>query len=257
MPQIPLHISSLFIALVFIIAFMIIITVQACGTRLNLPFDRRRKNLSMTIIVIMVWLMFTLIIAMSGYLFDFKSTPPKILLVTIPPLVFILLLLFSKEFIELISPLGNFWFIYPQCFRILMELILYDLYRFNAVPVQMTFEGRNFDILTGLTAPFIAYYCFNKKIWSPKLALIWNFMGLILLLNIVVTAILSTPYPFRVFMNNPPDTIIFGFPFVWLPAFVVPFAFLLHLLSIRKLLRNEKEPEILQVDIPMGAIPSV
>jgi hypothetical protein len=257
MPQIPLHISSLFIVLVFIIAFMIIITVQACGTRLNLPFDRRRKNLSMTIIVIMVWLVFTLIIALSGYLLDFKSMPPKILLVTIPPVIFILLLFFSKEFLELISPLSNFWFIYPQCFRILMEIILYDLFRYNVIPVQMTFEGRNFDILTGLTAPFIAYYCFNKKIWSPKLALIWNFVGLILLLNIVVTAILSTPYPFRAFMNDPANTIVFGFPFVWLPAFVVPFSFLLHVLSIRKLLKNEKESEPLLIDASITAMPSV
>jgi hypothetical protein len=248
MPQIPLHISALFIALVFIIAFMIIITVQACGTRLNLPFDRRRKNLSMAIIVIMIWLMFTLIIALSGYLFDFKGFPPKILLVIAPPFVFILVLFFSNEFHELTSPLGNFWFIYPQCFRILMEFILWKLSRYNVIPVQMTFEGRNFDILTGLSAPFIAYYCFNKKTWSPKIALWWNFIGLMLLCNIVVTAMLSTPYSFRIFMNEPANTIIFGFPFVWLPSFVVPFALLLHLLSIRKLLRTGADAEPLIVE---------
>ena len=99
----------------------------------------------------------------------------------------------------------------------------------------MTFEGRNFDILVGITAPFIAYYCFVKKSWPLKVALVWNIAGVLLLANIVIVAVLSTPYPFRQFMNEPANTVIFSFPFVWLPGFVVPFALLLHLIAIRRL----------------------
>ena len=128
-----------------------------------------------------------------------------------------------------------FWIVYAQSFRMIMEFILWLLYRYSIIPVQMTFAGRNFDILIGFTAPFVAYFCFIKKTWSPKVALIWNFAGLLLLGNIVVVALLSTPYPFRVFMNEPANTLVFSFPFVWLPAFVVPFALLLHLISIKRL----------------------
>ena len=236
MPYIPLHISALFIALVFGIAFLIIIAVQACGKRLNLPFEETRNNISATIIVLLVWLMFTLIIGVSGYLNDFTGMPPKLLLIIVPPLVFILVIFMSKQFHELSAPLDNFWFIYPQSFRILMEFILWLLFRYKIIPVQMTFEGYNFDIIIGLTAPIIAYYCFNRKVWSPKIALVWNFVGLALLINVVVISILSTPYPFRKFMNEPANIIAFHFPFVWLPAVVVPFALLLHLLSIRRLI---------------------
>jgi hypothetical protein len=235
-PNIPIHISSLFIALVFGIAFIIIIAVQVCNKRLMLPFEESRKNLSVSIIVLLVWLLFTLIIAMSGYLTDFNDKTPHILLVTLPPLIIMVLLFQSKGFQGFYSPLDNFWFIYPQSFRILMEFILWLLYRYHVIPVQMTFAGGNFDILVGLTAPIVAYYCFNKKSWSPKVALVWNFAGLLLLINIVTVAILSTPYPFRHFMNEPANTIVFYFPFVWLPSVVVPFALLLHLLSIRRLL---------------------
>ncbi|MDB5280998.1 MAG: hypothetical protein JWO06_73 [Bacteroidota bacterium] len=236
MPIIPLHISALFIALVFGIAFLIIISVQVCGRRLYLPFEERRKNMASSFAVIFVWLTYTLIMGLSGYLADFTFMPPKILLVTLPPLLFILILFLSKGFHRLHQQFDNFWFIYPQSFRILMEFILWLLYRYKVIPVQMTFEGINFDILVGVTAPIVAYYCFNKKSWSPKVAVVWNIAGLILLGNIVVVAILSSPYPFRAFANDPANTIVFYFPFVWLPSVVVPFALLLHLISLRRLL---------------------
>jgi hypothetical protein len=155
----------------------------------------------------------------------------------VPPLILIVFLLFYRKFNLLADSLDNFWFIYPQAFRVILEFILWSLYRYKVLPRQMTFEGRNFDILIGLTAPIIVYYCFNKKIWSPKVALVWNILGLISLANAVATAILSTPYPYRVFMEGPANTIVFYFPFVWLPTFVVPFALMLHLLSIRRLIK--------------------
>lgn len=236
MQSTPLHISALFISLVFAIAFLILIAVYVSSQRANLGFEERRNNFVSAIVVIFVWLTFTLLFASSGFLNDFTAMPPRLLLVVIPPLVFFLVLFYSKQFHDLNEHYNNFWLVYLQSFRILMEFILWLLYRYNVIPVQMTFEGRNFDILVGITAPFIAYYCFVKKTWSPKVALVWNFAGLLLLINIVAVAILSTPYPFRYFMNEPANTVVFSFPFIWLPAFVVPFALLLHLISIRRLL---------------------
>lgn len=245
MPFIPLHVSALFIALVFGIAFIIIISVQVSSTRLNLPFAQKRNNLLITIAVLLIWLMYTLIMGNSGILTDYTSMPPRILLVTFPALVTLVGLMFSKKLMQLVDVMDNFWFIYPQVFRILMEFILWLLYRYNAIPVQMTFEGKNIDILVGLTAPIIAYYCFNKKSWSPKVAIAWNIAGIIILINIVLIAVLSAPYPFRQFHNEPANTIVFYFPFVWLPSVVVPYAFLLHFLSLKKLLRGQTESEVL------------
>jgi hypothetical protein len=243
-PVIPLHISALFIALVFGIAFLILMAVFVCSNRLNLQAEDRRNTFTVSVIVIFAWLMFTLIIGLTGYLNEFTDKPPRILLITFPPLIFILLVFNMKGFHALTSALDSFWFIYPQSFRILMELILILLYRYKVIPLQMTFEGWNFDILIGLTAPVVAYYCFNKKLWPQWVATIWNVMGLLTLANIVTIALLSTPYPFRQFMNEPANTVIFYFPFVWLPGFVVPFAVLLHLLSIRRAM-VAKQPQVL------------
>ena len=238
MPTIPLHISALFISLVFALAFLILIVVYVAGTRAKLSAEEHRNGIVVTIVMLLVWLAFTLIIATSGFLADFTSMPPHLLLVTLPPLIFILVLISSKSFNAFTENFNVFWLVYAQSFRILMEFILWLLYRNNVIPVQMTFEGYNFDILVGITAPFVAYYCFVKKTWSPKIALVWNFAGILLLANIVIIALLSTPYPFRQFTNQPANTIVFYFPFVWLPAFVVPVALFIHLITIRRLLKK-------------------
>lgn len=235
MVGIPLHISALFIALVFAIAFLIIIAVYVCNRRLGLPFEDSRRNFTVSLIIVFVWLMFTFIIGISGFLLDFKAMPPRILLVLIPPLVIITMLFLARGFHVTSAPLETFWLIYAQSFRVLVEFIFILLYRYKVLPVQMTYEGGNYDILIGLTAPLVAYYCFNKRAWPAWVALVWNLAGLVSLVHIVTIAMLSTPYPFRYFMNEPANTIIFYFPFIWLPAVLVPFALLLHLMAIRRL----------------------
>jgi hypothetical protein len=131
-------------------------------------------------------------------------------------------------------------FLYMQSFRVLMELILWLAFLDNIIPIQMTFEGLNYDILVGLTAPVVAYFCFTRKIWPRSVAIVWNFFGLGLLLNIVVISVLSAPVPFRMFMNEPANTFVAGVPFVWLPAFVVPMAYWMHILSIKQLIADRK-----------------
>jgi hypothetical protein len=119
-----------------------------------------------------------------------------------------------------------------QVFRVLVEIVLWLLFLQNQLPVQMTFEGRNFDILAGITAVIAANYFINNKRWM----IAWNIFGLLLLLNIVVIALLSMPTPFRVFHNEPSNIIVTHFPYVFLPTFLVPLAYLLHFISLKKLL---------------------
>lgn len=105
----------------------------------------------------------------------------------------------------------------------------------------MTFEGRNFDMLSGLTAPLIFYTGFAKNRVHKKLLLFWNLICLALLINIVVIAVLSAPFAFQLFSFEQPNIAILYFPFVWLPGVVVPLAALSHLASIRQLLRIKKQ----------------
>ncbi len=105
----------------------------------------------------------------------------------------------------------------------------------------MTFEGRNFDILSGLTAPFIFYFVFIKKTFGRRILLIWNFICLGLLINIVINAILSAPFQFQKFAFDQPNIAILYFPFVWLPGFIVPLILFSHLAAIRQLLKWDEK----------------
>jgi hypothetical protein len=106
------------------------------------------------------------------------------------------------------------------------------------MPELATFEGRNFDILSGLTAPFIWYYGFIKKKLKKGWLLAWNFICLGLLLNIVVHAVLSVPTPFQQLAFDQPAIAVLYYPFILLPAVIVPLVLFAHLVSIRQLMNK-------------------
>ncbi len=108
----------------------------------------------------------------------------------------------------------------------------------------MTFEGRNFDVVTGVTAVLLTTRIAGLMLLNklPKVFIIlWNLLGLGLLINIVVIAILSMPTPLRYFINDPANTIVTEFPISLLPAFLVPLAYMLHILSLRKVFLEKQE----------------
>lgn len=99
----------------------------------------------------------------------------------------------------------------------------------------MTFEGRNWDVLAGLTAPIVYHFAFVAKRLGPRGPLAWNVVCLGSLLNIVVTAVLSAPLPTQRFAFEQPNVAILHFPFAFLPGCVVPLVLLAHLAAIRQL----------------------
>jgi len=124
-----------------------------------------------------------------------------------------------------------------QAFRIGVEWLLHRLYLQGAVPVQMTYSGRNFDILSGLTGLALGAWILNGRSVPRAVLLAWNVLGLGLLLNIIVVAVLSTPVPFRGFTEGPPNLLPSTFPFIWLPSFLVQVALVSHFLVFRKVAR--------------------
>jgi len=121
-----------------------------------------------------------------------------------------------------------------QGFRVLVELALFALHREGMIPVQMTFEGRNFDVLSGLTALGVGALVWRGHA-SRGLVLAWNVLGLGLLLNIVVVALLSMPTRLRIFDAGPPSVLVANAPFVLLPTLLVQAALFGHLLVFRRL----------------------
>jgi hypothetical protein len=122
-----------------------------------------------------------------------------------------------------------------QGFRVLVELLLHRAYVEGLMPVQMSYAGRNFDIITGVTALMLGAWLATGERHARAVIFVWNTLGLALLVNVVVVAILSAPTPLRVFMNEPANVWITHAPWVWLPAVLVLAALSGHVLVYRRL----------------------
>lgn len=234
----PIYIIALFIVLVFTLLYLILTALYKASINTGRTKNQATYFTLYTAIALLIWLLVLAILADKNVLNDFNAFPPRMLLVLGPPLFTIVLLSAMKRSLKLLNAIPIYYLIYFQTFRVAMELILWMLYRENIIPVQMTFEGRNYDILIGLSALFSAFYYKQGVVFfkSKMYLIVWNVAGILVLTNIVIIAILSAPFPFRQFMNEPANTIIAYFPFVWLPGFVVPAAFLAHIFSLKQVL---------------------
>jgi hypothetical protein len=119
-----------------------------------------------------------------------------------------------------------------QTFRVCVEVLLHRLWQDGLIPRMLTFEGANFDILVGLSAPLAAFAATRGQN-GRILALVWNVAGLLLLGNVVVRAIMTSPGGFNFIVAELPNRLPGLFPYAYLAGFLAPLALALHVLAIR------------------------
>jgi len=222
-PGLPIYISVLFIIAALLTVYL---------------FYRATHKSDLTFIVLASWLMIQAIISLKGFYTDTNTIPPPIALLIAPPVLLILLLFITKKGRTYIDGLDAGRLTYTHVVRVLVEFGLIVLYNHKLIPALMTVEGRNFDIFSGITAPLVASFGYGKKRLSVKLLLTWNFICLVLVLNVVINGILSVPSAFQQFAFDQPNIAILYFPFSWLPSFIVPIVIFSHLVCIRQLVKK-------------------
>jgi hypothetical protein len=233
----------LFITIVFVLTTALALLLFHFAV-LNSTSDNSVGNAKIILSILSFWLVIQAVLSLNDfYSADTTGIPPRFAFAIIPPFVTILILFLTKRGLAFIDNLPLINITYLNTVRIPVEIVLYWLFLHKAVPKLMTFEGRNFDIISGITAPFIAYFGFAKEKLSNKIILYWNVMTLLLLLNVLTIGVLSGPFIFQAFSFLQPNIAVLHFPFVWLPAFIVPLIFFGHLLSIRQLLKSIKQIE--------------
>ena len=203
--------------------------------------SEERQFKTRTAIVLIIWLGYVSFLSMKG-VFLVSSLPPRIpLLLVIPAFLFFAYLFMNRKFKKIITNAPPSWPVYFQSFRIIVELLLLGLFLQGVLPKTATFEGYNYDIVIGLTAPLVGYFMRNTRA-SHIFVLIWNFAGLLTLV-VVVFILLGHAYFYRLLNEN--ESILgkgLGqFPFIFLAGFFMPLAVFMHLFSIiktRKLMIN-------------------
>jgi len=213
------------------------LTLYVCAGKIaNKTFTRVKEEKQFklwTAFVLILWLFYISALSLKG-VFTVSILPPRIpLLLIFPAFIFFAYLFTNRKFNKIIENTPSSWSVYFQSFRIIVELLLLGLCMQGMLPKAATFEGYNFDIVIGITAPLMGYYIFSKDAPRKILILIWNIAGL-LALAIVVIILLGHAY-FNGPMNDNILTKGFGkFPFTFLAGFYMPLAVFMHLFSIIK-----------------------
>ena len=221
--------------------FLLLVLVMAGGV-IGL-FSRYLTGRARTgaVAVFVSWLLYAGVMGYAGIIASKKPPGPAFLLV--PVLLFLVTFLtrhpgvrtFAQRVpVELLLGL--------QGFRVFVELGFHELYRLHQVPRMLTFEGANFDIVVGLTAPLVAWLYARGKI-STVVVRAWSFAGIVILANIIVRAVLTVPGPLNVLHTEVPNTAFGVFPFSFIPGFLAPLALCLHVLLLRSVPRaSDSQP---------------
>jgi hypothetical protein len=197
-------------------------------------FGKAVRGLKIAIVGSILWMCLQSGIALSGFYLVADTVPPHFLLAALPPLLLIAGLFATQAGRRFLDGMDLKWCILLHSIRILVEINLYWLFLYKQVPALMTFESGNIDILVGLTAPLI-WWAFKRERIGRRGLFIWNTLSLLSVLNAFIRAVLSAPFRFERFAFDQPTVAILSFPFILLPAFIVPAAILCHLVVFRKL----------------------
>ena len=92
-----------------------------------------------------------------------------------------------------------------QALRLPLELVLHDWAGQGSIPETMTWSGSNFDVVTGVLALVVAVLAWRSRSRSRSRVAAWvvNVVGLVLLVNVMRVAMLSSPAPFGWHLPNP------------------------------------------------------
>lgn len=231
METLPEYVSAIFVLLTGVAyLFMLFAAYRS--------FDGKRYPLTLFACGMLIWLMVTGLLAYRGFFLNYEAVPPRLFLFVLPIILLIIFLLINGRTRAGLMKMPITSLTYVHIVRIPVELCLWWLLGAGLVAEAMTFEGTNFDIIAGISAPFAGVFLVGKKSNNKVTAILWNFICLGLVLHIVIRAISLTPYFYDGSGDQLQNLGVFHFPFVWLPTFVVPVVLFSHLTSLIQLFKK-------------------
>lgn len=228
MESIPAYVSVVFIITTFAALGFLIQAVKRVGLQ---PAPSK-----ILVFLLPLWIFFQAVLSIGGFYQNTTPFPPRLVAFGVLPTILLIvfyLTFFRKNFIDRI-PLKLLTLLHIV--RVPVEIVLFWLFQAGVVPRIMTFNGWNFDILSGMAAPIILMFAFRGAGPHKSLLIAYNVVGILLLANIVSIAVLSLPTPFQRLAFEQPNQAVLFFPYIWLPTIIVPIVLFAHLASLYKLL---------------------
>lgn len=231
MESLPPYVSIVFILTTFVTVGFLLQAIKATGLG--------SVASKLLLFILPLWILLQAVLGAGGFYQATDKVPPRLFLFGVLPalaLIVVYFLFFRRGFIASL-PLRHLTLLHVV--RVPVELTLLWLFTGGLVPRIMTFEGWNFDILSGLLAPVVYFAAFRGGSSKRTLLIAYNVIGLLLLINIVSIAILSLPTPLQRLAFDQPNRAVLLFPYVWLPTIIVPIVLFSHLAALWKLAKGK------------------
>ncbi|MEO9871413.1 hypothetical protein [Ekhidna sp.] len=236
MEDIPGYVAGTFIAIVIaVLSFLYYAISVATPGKKNLT-----SSLAITFLV--GWIFFVCVQTFNGYFTSLSGFPrlPMFVGFTLVAILFFLVWPRSRALL-MNMPVTTLHYIHIV--RVPVEMVLWWLAVSRAIPIDMTFEGSNMDIISGISAPFAAVFMVGARSKSRIGAIIWNLIALGLLFYVVNIAVSFMPYFFTPTGGQVANLGVFYFPYILLPTFVVPAIIFSHLVSLMQLIFKKDQSQ--------------
>ena len=218
-------------SLAFLISVLLIVYFTVRSLKMG---NKGLKFFLITAIVLIVWFFVVFSLGRIGF---FAKNP-----LFAPNIVFGFLILFellrrvyfSKTVQNIADNIPIHWIIGIQTYRIVGVGFLI-LWAEGLLPAAFAFSAGIGDVFVGITAPFVALFCYLRKSFSKRLAIAWNIIGIADLIIALSVGFVGFSRPVQFVPLSPSTEAISLFPLVIVPLFAVPLALLLHFFSLRAL----------------------
>lgn len=211
------------------------------GAALGEAPSRRLKIAAVSAGAAAVWLALWFAVASTGVLRSFDARPPPFMIVFVATFGMGLFLGLSGVGGRLAAGLPLWILIGVQGMRLPLEWVMHQAAGRGVMPVQMSWSGWNFDVVTGTLALVVAALASQGR--APRaLIAAWTALSFITLFTIAGIALVSTPL-FHAFGSAPENlnTWVADPPYVWLPTVMVAFALAGQIMVVRKLRSSPAE----------------
>jgi len=204
----------------------------------NLTPQQRRATWAAVVVPVTLWAAVAWTAAINGvFRTGFSPLPLLPAAIFLPVIVGVPPLLLSKRVGQVLDAMPQTWLVALQIYRILgVQWLAY--WMGGLLPTIFALPAGSGDVLTGLFALPAAIAVAAGTARGRRAAITWNIFGLADLAIAITLGMITSPGQFQLIVPSVSGVGVDAFPNVLTPAFVVPSSVLLHVLSIRQLLRR-------------------
>jgi hypothetical protein len=206
----------------------------------NLTPGQRRATWLAIVVPVTLWATVAWTAAINGvFRTGFSPLPLLPAAIFLPVIVGVPPLLLSKRVGQVLDAMSETWLIALQIYRILgVQWLAYWMR--GLLPTIFALPAGAGDVLTGLFALPAAIAVAAGTARGRRTAITWNIFGLADFAVAITLGMITSPGQFQLIVSSVSGVGVDAFPNVLTPAFVVPSSVLLHVLSIRQLLRRSR-----------------